>query len=235
MANFITFLGIDDYKLLQDDKGYLFSADSVLLSNLVKIGADDRVLDLGTGCGVIATLIAIKKKPKKAVGIELNADACALAKKNVEMNKLTDRIEIIEGDVRKIRDLIKAESFEKVICNPPYFDAEESGSKTQRATSRAQSEGSIDDFVKAAAYALAFGGDFSIIYPASKITDLFCALRTNNLEPKKAVLIYPKLSKGVDTVIVTARKGGKCGISCETLIVMDEEGNYSEKVKELYR
>lgn len=234
MSEFVTFL-TGDYKVLQDDDGYLFSADSVLLANLAKIGVEDSVIDLGTGSGVLAILTAVKKGAKRVVGVEIDSATADMARRSVKMNKLDDKISIITGDVKCIKDFVRAGEFDKAICNPPYFSADDGfGTEGVKATARKQGENTIDHFVKAGAYALKNGGDFFVAYKADRLVEVVTALHENGLEPKHIIYIYPKLSKGVDTVIISAKKGGKTGLQSSTLILMDEEGKYLDKVKELY-
>ena len=95
MSEFVTFL-TDDYKVLQDDDGYLFSADSVLLANLAKIGKDDIVLDLGSGSGVMSILVSVKKGAKKVVGVEIDSCTAEMSRRSVKMNHLDDKIQIAQ-------------------------------------------------------------------------------------------------------------------------------------------
>ena len=235
MSEFVTFL-TDDYKVLQDDDGYLFSADSVLLANLAKIGKDDTVLDLGSGSGVMSILVSVKKGAKKVVGVEIDSCTAEMSRRSVKMNHLDDKIQIVTGDVKDVKALLTAGSFDKAICNPPYFGGDDGLEKTsQRAVARKQGDCTLNDFVFAASYALKNGGDFFIVYKADRLVELITTLHKNGLEPKHITYVYPKLSKGVDTVIISAKKGGKLGLQSSTLILMDEEGKYTEKVKELYR
>ena len=235
MSEFVTFL-TDDYKVLQDDDGYLFSADSVLLANLAKIGKDDTVLDLGSGSGVMSILLSVKKGAKKVVGVEIDSCTADMSRRSVKMNHLDDKIQIVTGDVKDVKALLTAGSFDKAICNPPYFGGDDGLEKTsQRAVARKQGDCTLNDFVFAASYALKNGGDFFIVYKADRLVELITTLHKNGLEPKHITYVYPKLSKGVDTVIISAKKGGKLGLQSSTLILMDEEGKYTEKVKELYR
>lgn len=235
MSEFVTFL-TDDYKVLQNDDGYLFSADSVLLANLAKIGKDDTVLDLGSGSGVMSILVSVKKGAKKVVGVEIDSCTADMSRRSVKMNHLDDKIEIVTSDVKDVKALLTAGSFDKAICNPPYFGGDDGLEKTsQRAVARKQGDCSLNDFVFAASYALKNGGDFFIVYKADRLVELVTTLHQNGLEPKHVTYVYPKLSKGVDTVIISAKKGGKLGLQSSTLILMDEEGKYTEKVKELYR
>lgn len=234
MSEFVTFL-TGDYKVLQDDEGYLFSADSVLLANLAKIGSEDSVIDLGTGSGVLAILTAVKKGAKGVVGVEIDPATADMARRSVKMNKLDDKISILTGDVKDIKNLVRAGEFDKAICNPPYFTADDGfGTVGAKATARKQGENSVEHFVRAGAYALKNGGDFFVVYKADRLVEIVTALHQNGLEPKHITYIYPKLSKGVDTVIISARKGGKTGLTSSTLILMDEDGRYLDKVKELY-
>ena len=235
MSEFVTFL-TDDYKVLQDDDGYLFSADSVLLANLAKIGKDDTVLDLGSGSGVMSILVSVKKGAKRVVGVEIDSCTADMSRRSVKMNHLDDKIEIVTGDVKDVKALLTAGSFDKAICNPPYFGGDDGLEKaSQRAVARKQGDCILNDFVFAASYALKNGGDFFIVYKADRLVELVTTLHQNGLEPKHITYVYPKLSKGVDTVIISAKKGGKLGLQSSTLILMDEEGKYTEQVKELYR
>ena len=234
MSEFVTYL-TGDYVVLQDDKGYLFSADSVLLANLAKIGSEDALIDLGTGSGVLAILSHVKKGAKRVVGIEIDSDTADMARRSVKRNGLEDKIQIITGDVKDIAQLVKAGEFDKAICNPPYFSADDGfGTVGARATARKQGDNAVHHFVKAGAYALKNGGDFFVVYKADRLVEIITALHDNGLEPKHVTYVYPKLSKGVDTVIISAKKGGKTGLQSSTLILMDEDGNYFDKVKELY-
>lgn len=237
MSEYITDLNIGGYKILQDTDGYSFSQDSVLLANLCFIKPGEAVLDLGTGCGIIATLIAVKKNPERVCGIEILPFAANMAERSVRLNNLEDKIKIICGDVRDTADLVGHGAFDKVVCNPPYFDTPSgvSGQNSPRILARTESTASLEDFIIAAKIALKYGGDFYIIQKFNRLCDLIVLLRKHGLEPKHAILVYPKLSAGADVVILRARKGGKSGMRSETLIVMDEENNYTERIKELYR
>ena len=234
MSEFVTFL-TGDYVVIQNDDGYLFSADSVLLVNLAKIGAEDKVIDLGTGCGVMAILTAVKKRAKKVVGIEIDKDVVDMAKRSVKRNNLEDRVEILCADVKDLKGAVDGGTYDKAICNPPYFSSDDGTlQKGTKAQARKWIDTTLDDFVKGAKYALKNGGDLYVIYKADRLVELVCSLHQNGLEPKHITYVYPKLSKGVDTVIVSAKKGGKTGLISSTLILMDEDGKYTDKVKELY-
>lgn len=232
MSEYETRLDIDDYIIVQDTDDYGFSQDSVILANLADIGKNDVVLDIGCGTGILSTLAIVKKGVKSAVGIDVQKHACDLARKSVQINGLQDKLQIIDGDVRDIKNLVKAESFDAVLCNPPYFRS--GASENVKGVSRTESGADIADFVKGAAWALRFGGDLYIVYKADRLVSLFTALANCNLTPKEMTVVFPKLSKGGDVVIVKARKCAKEGLKIKSLVVKDEDGKDTIEFKELY-
>ena len=250
MARYATDLGIGDYIVFQDTDDYAFSQDSVFLANMAKLSSSDAVLDLGCGSGILSTLALVKKHVKKAVGIELQPRVVDMARDSAIQNGLQDKFEVICADVKDIRSILKAESFDKVLCNPPYFtnsgnsgqksvsdegnDALNVNAKTEKSVSRTESTATLDDFVKGASYALRFGGDAWFVIKADRMASLIYSLKSYNLEPKEATLIYPKPTSDVDVVIIKARKGAKEGLKISPFFVTDDNGEYTDKYKETY-
>ena len=250
MARYATDLGIGDYIVFQDTDDYAFSQDSVFLANMAKLSPSDAVLDLGCGSGILSTLALVKKHVKKAVGIELQPRVADMARDSAIQNGLQDKFEVICADVKDIRSILKAESFDKVLCNPPYFtNSGNSGQKsvsveendtlninarTGKSVSRTESTATLDDFVKGASYALRFGGDAWFVIKADRMASLIYSLKSYNLEPKEATLIYPKPTSDVDVVIIKARKGAKEGLKISPFFVTDDNGEYTDKYKETY-
>lgn len=250
MARYATDLGIGDYIVFQDTDDYAFSQDSVFLANMAKLSPSDAVLDLGCGSGILSTLALVKKHVKKAVGIELQPRVADMARDSAIQNGLQDKFEVICADVKDIRSILKAESFDKVLCNPPYFtnsgnsgqksvsdegnDALNVNARTEKSVSRTESTATLDDFVKGASYALRFGGDAWFVIKADRMASLIYSLKSYNLEPKEATLIYPKPTSDVDVVILKARKGAKEGLKISPFFVTDDNGEYTDKYKETY-
>lgn len=250
MARYATDLGIGDYIVFQDTDDYAFSQDSVFLANMAKLSPSDAVLDLGCGSGILSTLALVKKHVKKAVGIELQPRVADMARDSAIQNGLQDKFDVICADVKDIRSILKAESFDKVLCNPPYFtnssnsgqksvsdeenDALNINARTGKSVSRTESTATLDDFVKGASYALRFGGDAWFVIKADRMASLIYSLKSYNLEPKEATLIYPQPTSDVDVVIIKARKGAKEGLKISSFFVTDDNGEYTDKYKETY-
>ena len=139
-------------KIIQDDNSYRFAIDSVLLANFVKAGRRDRVIDLGTGSGVIALLLSVKTDAREIVGLEIVSDVFHRAVRSVEMNKLQDQVKIINGDIKNAVNIFGRESFSVVVTNPPYMTLKEGkiSSNTDLAVARHEVEATLQDVVKAA-------------------------------------------------------------------------------------
>ncbi len=234
MAEYITDLGFGGFGIYQDSEGYSFSQDSIILANLAKFSSADRVLDLGSGCGILSFVAVLKKRAAYALGIDVQPRAVELAKKSADLCSANGKIDFLLGDVKDVKTLVPAGGFDKVLCNPPYFNSTQACKNDEKALSRAESTASLFDFVNAAAYALKFGGDLYIIQKAERLATLMSLLKDCRLEPKELVLIYPKRSKGVDGVLLKARKGAKEGLKVSSLVVMKENGEYTKRFKELY-
>ncbi|MBR4800749.1 MAG: methyltransferase [Clostridia bacterium] len=232
MSLYLTDLG-RGVNIYQDTDGYGFTQDSVLLANLAAITPKDDVLDLGCGSGVLGFIALTKKHAKSVIGVELQPALADMCKKSVELNDLQDRFQILTGDVKDYKKLLKHGSFSKVLCNPPYFKQTEA--TDERSIARQEGAASLDDFVKAAGFALKYGGELWTEIKVDRLSSLFGALGANRLEPKLMWLVYPKPSLDVDTVVVKAKKGGKVGLETKTLYVMDDGGNYTDAFNELYR
>lgn len=233
MAEYLTDLGIKDYKIIQDTDDYAFSQDSVFLANMAKISNRDRVLDLGCGSGILATLALVKKGAKSAVGVELQPKLCDMAMRSAALNGLD--IKIINCDVKDVNHHLSAESFDKVLCNPPYFTPHSPVADGSSGIARTESSANLDDFIKGASYALKFGGDLWIVIKVSRLAGIIASLERHNLAAKELILIYPKLSRGVDSVIISARKGGKEGLITKTFIAQNEDGTFTQEYINLYK
>ena len=225
-----------DLHIIQDKDLYCFSSDAVLLANLVRATSLDTIVDFGTGTGVIAILALAKTHAKKAIGIEIQESAARLAKKNVELNELQDKITIINDDIKNASRVLGKESVKVVVCNPPYFKAS-AGQKSlnkEISLSRTESSCDLDGICKSASEILKYSGKFYMIHKSERMAEVIFSLKKYNLEPKKITFIYPKKSKSIDTFIVEAQKNGAPGLKLEEIVVYEENGEMTPQAKKLY-
>lgn len=223
-------------KIIQKPALYCFSSDAVLLANLVHATHQDTIVDFGAGSGVITILALSKTNAKNAIGFEIQKEMADLAKRNVELNKLQDKIEIINSDIKDAPTIIGKESVKVVVCNPPYFKATSgvTSNVAQISISRTESTATLKDIIMSASSILKYAGKLYMIHKSERLSEVLTELSNNKLEPKKLTLIYPKLSKGIDTFIVEAQKCGAPGLTIDSVVVYEENGEMTLWAKKLY-
>jgi len=225
------------YMIIQDPARFCFGIDAVLLSGFCNVAKGDRVLDLGTGTGVIPILLAAKTNAIHLTGIEIQEESADMAKRSVEYNKLTERVSIIHGDLKEVETLINKHSFDVVTTNPPYMKVGSgaSGELSAKAIARHELALSLDECIRAAAYALKFGGKLYMVHRPTRLADIICTLRAHKLEPKQIRFVQPYANKEPNLVLVEARSGGGAELRImPPLVVYNEDGSYTDECYEIY-
>ena len=234
-------LRIDDLmksgrKIIQSEDEFCFSMDSVLLAHFPKLKRKYRVLDLGTGTGVIPLLIV--DEVAKVEAIELNSTMAEIARRNVELNNLSDQISVVEGDYRNLRDYFKNESFDLVLANPPYRAIGSGAINDIEGIAKARHEftATLEDVVTAARFALKYHGIFCMIHITERLCEIIDVLHRHQFEMKRLRLIQPKLKKPPNLMLIEAMVGGAPGsLKIETpLIVHNNDNSYTEEINIMY-
>lgn len=163
MSERIDDLQIKGYRLIQNPDLFCFGVDAVLLSSFAKAKEGDRVIDLGCGNGIIPILLAAKTEAASIVGLEIQEESASLAKRSVELNKLQDRIEIVQGDIKEATGIFKAASFDVVTVNPPYMNENHGivNDFSPLAIARHELLCTLEDIIVQSAKLLRPGGTFS--------------------------------------------------------------------------
>jgi tRNA1Val (adenine37-N6)-methyltransferase len=182
-------------KVLQKKTGYRFSIDAVLLSQFVRIRKNERVIDLGTGCGILPLLLCRDSKAHCFVGVEVQKSLAELANRNVQLNHFQDRISILQNDFRKLKGIFPPGSFHVVLSNPPYrkYRTGRVNPSLEKAIARHEIKGTLEDLVSVASYLLPPKGRCYLIFPALRTVDLLVALRNRGLEPKRLQFVYHRV------------------------------------------
>ena len=224
--------------LLQAKNGYRYSLDPVLLVGFVGPTKARKIIDLGTGAGVIPLLLSRDESVEEMVGLEVQHALAERAQRNVALNGLSDRIRIIEGDLRQIRNLFPVESFGMVISNPPYRSPGRGriAPEDERAAARHELAGGLSDFLLAANYLLCNGGRFAVIYLAERLAELLAGMREFRLEPKRLRCIHSRLGEPAKLVMVEGRKCGGPGMAVESPLYVYQGGGreYTDEVLACY-
>lgn len=222
----------------QEAKGYRFSLDAVLLAGLTRIKQEDRVIEFGTGCGVIPLVLAHRKMTaEKITGIEIQPELAGLAHRNVKDNGLGDRIEICEMDLRQVSSSFSPGSFNLVLTNPPYRKAGTGrvNPNSQKAVARHEITATLSDVFGSARYLLPQGGRVALIYPATRLAHLLGSAHEQGFNPKHLRIIYSYPNGPARLVHLECRKGGGEEIQiAPPFYIYREDGRYTDAIMELY-
>ena len=229
---------IDDLELcglqiIQDPNRFCFGMDAVLLSGFAEAQDGDKVLDLGTGNGIIPILMSAKTKAAHLTGLEIQTDSADIARRSVALNGLEDRIDIVTGDIKEAALIFKAASFDVITSNPPYMIAEHGMQGTNEAKIIARHEVmvSLDEVVTAAAKLVRTGGSFFMVHRPFRLPEIIRTLSDHDLEPKRMRLVYPYVDREPNMVLIQAVRGGRPRMSVEKpLIIYERQGVYSEEM-----
>lgn len=226
-------LELDNLMIIQDKNGYKFSTDSVLLANFAKAKPSDVCVDLCSGGGVVAILFSYKNKIKKMYAVEIQKKQADMSKRSIEYNKLD--IGVINDDLKNLKKLLGAETVDVITVNPPYNKAGETSDIDEIAISTHEIKTNIDEIAKSSSTVLKFGGKLYMVHRADRLIDIICALKKYNLEPKILRVVYPKLSKEPNLVLIEAKKGAKSGLKIlKPLVLNNEDGTESDELKQIY-
>jgi tRNA1Val (adenine37-N6)-methyltransferase len=219
--------------LFQSGTGYRFSLDALLLASFVTVKRRDRVIDLGTGNGVIPLALADYYPSITVTGVEIQPAMAQRARKNLHLNRLNNRIKIVMGDVRSIDAILEAASCEVVVSNPPY---RKPGSgrvspNDEKRIARHETQGNLGDFLRAGAFLLRAKGRMAMVYSAGRCIDLLSAMRQTRIEPKRMRMVHSFAEVEASLVLVEGVKGGRSGVEVLAPLTIYRRGKeYSEEV-----
>lgn len=220
--------------------GYRFSVDAVLVAHFVRPQPGQRVLDLGCGSGIIGLILAYRVAEIVVHGLELQPELAALATENVVRNNLSQRMTILQGDVRQPQACLQPENYDLVVCNPPYGTGQDGriSQQSQAAVARHGLAGDVEDFVRAAAFAVRNRGRVVFIVPARRCADLLATLRGHRLTPKRMqpIYSYPEADAAKLVCIEAMKNGGEqFDILAPFFIYQQAGGDYSAAMQALYQ
>jgi tRNA1Val (adenine37-N6)-methyltransferase len=225
-------------KVMQEKNGYRFSIDALLLGGFVWLRKGERVIDLGTGVGIIPLILGKRGNGAlEIVGVEVQEKLAKLARRNVHINGFNGLITIYHGDIKTLKNNFSASSFDVVVTNPPYYRVASGriNPHNQKAIARHEITCTIDDILGAASYLLRTGGRIFVIFPANRSITLFNCLRAVSLEPKKLRWVHSRRGEGAKFALVEAYKTRGEGVEVlPPLFIYSHQGTYSKELERLY-
>lgn len=243
---YIDDLQLRGLKIIQSDQGFKFGMDAVLLSDFAaRAGvpggeyntlSNKAICDLGTGTGIIPLLIAGKTQCSRITGVEVQPHMADMAKRSVELNQLTGRVQILCRDLRDLKDMNQTQDI--VTANPPYVRAQSGLPNANPSVEMARHEvfGGLEDFVRTSAMLLKQGGVLYMVYRPDRMTDLLYYMRLYKIEPKILRLVVPHGGKAPNIMLVKGVCGGKPGnlVVLPELVVYNQNGTYTQELLDIY-
>lgn len=243
-------------KIMQDKKAFCFGLDAVLLSDFAVVKKNECAVDLGTGSGIIPLILSrtsasVKNETDKFTALEIQKEQAELAKKNVALNNLEDKIKVVEGDIKNVKKLFKPQSFDVVTSNPPYAvftggavsdDAAASGCEKSNCTVSAKAIArqeilcTLEDVVKAASFILKPKGRFYMIHRPERLQQMMTLFSKYNLASKRIRFVQPFSLKNPTMILIEAVKDADCTAFVEApLVIYSEKNIYSDEVAAIYK
>ena len=224
-----------DFKIIQDKKKFSYGIDAILLSSFTR--PKGLVMDLGTGTGIIPIRLAARDGIEKIYGVEIQEEVYRLAQRNVELNNLQDRVQIINMDLNELNNVFGKSSFDVIVSNPPYMKSGGAiiNPDENFAISRHEIACKFEDIARISNYLLKPLGKFYLVHRPDRLVDILYTMRTYNIEPKYIRFIQPKANKKPNLILIEGLKNGKPDLKFhQPLIVYNEDGSYTEEIYKIY-
>ena len=227
----------DGLKIIQKVDGFRFGADAVLLSDFAKDVPSGKTLDLCTGSGIIPTLLSAKTNTPELFGLEIQEEIAEMARRSAELNGISDRVKICQGDLKKAHEIYGKRQFDVVTCNPPYMPVgtavvNEADSKT---IARHEVCCNLEDVISSASKLVKQKGHFLLVHKPSRLTDILCLMRRYGIEPKRIRFVCKKIGAEPSLVLVDgAYKGGIELRILPPLFLYNPDGSETDELKRIY-
>ena len=227
-----------DLKIIQNIDGFCFGIDSILLTDFAKeMKQNSRVIDLGTGTGIIPILLSKKTNNNTFYGIEIQQEVANMAERSVRLNNLENDIKIINTNIKDLKEKFKKGSFDVVTSNPPYKKINTGivNLNDKKLISRHEITASLEDFIEIASFLLKDYGEFYMVHRPDRLVDIFTIMRNKKIEPKKIKFVYPNKNKKTNLVLIKGVKNANPFLEYENnLYVYNEDGTYTDQILKIY-
>lgn len=230
-------LGYHGLRIIQHGDKFKFTIDAFLLARFVNAKPEDRLLDLGTGGGILPLLLAGEAQVGQVIGVELQPELAEMAARSVRLNGLEAQIKIIQTDLREFYKQASLNSFDIVISNPPYYPVGQGvvSQNNALAIAKFEVECTLTDWVRASSRLVRGNGRVAVIFPSGRLAELLVILEQYHLTPKRMCLVYSRPHNDSNLVLVESRPGAKPGLQVlPPLYIYDQLGQYTETMNQIF-
>lgn len=228
-------------KIIQNKKWFCFGMDSVLISNFSKnVKEGSTIIDLGAGTGIISILLAGKTDNTKIKCVEKQVEMADLITRNIQLNHLENRLEVINDDILNIEKSIKSASIDVVVTNPPYKQKNTGieNKNKQKYISKFETTATLNEFIKISKYVLKDKGQLFMVHRPDRLVDIITTLRKYKIEPKRLQFVYShkNSNQNAKLVLIEAIKNANPFLKVEkNIYVYDKNGEYTDQIKKIYK
>ena len=231
-------LEFNGLKIIQNKNGFCFGIDSVLLSDFAKnMRKNTKLIDLGTGTGIINIFLSGKTTAKELVGVEVQEEVADMAKRSVKLNGVEGKIEILNKNILDLKNIYNKGYFDVVVTNPPYKKINTGliNEENKKMISRHEITANLRDFIHISSYLLKDHGEFFMVHRPERLVDILWTMREEKIEPKKIKFVYPNENKKTNLVLIKGVKNGNSFLEFEdNLYVYNQNGNYTDEILKIY-
>ncbi len=223
-------------RLIQPRDGYRFSLDPLILCDFAGVREGTRVIDLGTGCGIIPLMLARQCESTAIVGVDFQKEMAALAQRNVLLNGLDGRVQIVEADILSLREHFAVSSFDLVVANPPYRKPGTGriSPKVGRDRARHETTAILADFLEMAKYLVKPAGTIAFIHHPVRLAEFFAAAATLKLAPLRLRMVHGNDRAPARMFLLELAKGRRADMDVlPPLFVYGTDGEYTGEMKRL--
>lgn len=196
----------------------------------------DTVVDLCTGTGIVAILLSGKTNAKKIFGVEIQKESAEMAMRSVEMNSLQDKVQILNEDLKNLKNIIGAGTVDTITVNPPYMKAGSAIINDVNSLTIARHEVccTLEDVIKESSRMLKVNGEFFMVHKPERLVDIFCTMRKYKIEPKRIRFVHPSFGKPANIVLIEGSRDGREFLKFEKPLYVYENGEYTDEIYEIY-
>ena len=204
----------EGFKIIQNKTMFCYGTDAAALSDFIVAKPKEKLIDLCSGNGIIPILLCKKTRCNDITALEIQKEVCELTERSVKLNNLTDRIKVVNGDLKEVKASFDCGYFDVVTCNPPYMPAGTGKSNLSESVNIARHEimCTLEDVIVSAAYLVKNGGRFYMVHRAERLSDIIYLMRCNNLQPKRLTTVHANPESEPSLVLIEAQKDRKSGL-----------------------